>query len=300
MAVKTPLVVAAAPLLAEQLQAGDTLSYGTLIVVGTGDGTGTLAAGTVRGPNAAGTNVAGANLVLAAGDGTGTGGSGHILLQTAPAGASGTTADTLATALDVGPAMITASLPLLTLASAAGAAGLNVAPGTAPTTPSNGDLWVTAAGLYVQVNGSTIGPFGPTTVLGTGDGTATLGGGTLRGPAAAGTNIAGADTHIDASNGTGTGGSGHILARTAAPGASGTTANTLTTCLDADPNGNVALTPGAPGTTATDGFVYVPVTSGTPTGVPTSKTGFVPIVFDSSANKFWAYIGGAWKGVVLT
>lgn len=30
--------------------------------------------------------------------------------------------------------------------------------GTAPSTPTNGDLWTTTAGLYARINGSTLGP----------------------------------------------------------------------------------------------------------------------------------------------
>lgn len=37
-------------------------------------------------------------------------------------------------------------------------ASINLPHGTAPTTPANGDMWTTTAGLYVHVNGSTIGP----------------------------------------------------------------------------------------------------------------------------------------------
>jgi hypothetical protein len=37
-------------------------------------------------------------------------------------------------------------------------AGINVAPGVAPTSPNNGDLWVTTAGIFVRVNGATVGP----------------------------------------------------------------------------------------------------------------------------------------------
>lgn len=55
----------------------------------------------------------------------------------------------------------------------------------------------------------------------------------------------------------------------------------------------------APATTATDGFPYIPVCAGTPTGVPTAKAGFVPMVFDSSGVKVWFYTGGSWKGVVV-
>src|SRR6185437_8166472 len=49
---------------------------------------------------------------------------------------------------------------LITKASATGGAGLNIPPGTAPTSPVNGDCWTTTLGLYCQINGSTVGPFG--------------------------------------------------------------------------------------------------------------------------------------------
>jgi hypothetical protein len=49
---------------------------------------------------------------------------------------------------------------LVTQASGASGAGLNLPPGTAPTTPVNGDLWITAVGLYAEINGSVVGPFG--------------------------------------------------------------------------------------------------------------------------------------------
>lgn len=54
-------------------------------------------------------------------------------------------------------------------ASTTAAASLNVPAGTAPTSPVNGDLWTTTAGLYAQINGSTVGPFG----AGGGSGTVT-------------------------------------------------------------------------------------------------------------------------------
>lgn len=47
------------------------------------------------------TNVAGANVTIRPGNGTGTGGSGSIIFQTAPAGASGTTANTMATVMTI-------------------------------------------------------------------------------------------------------------------------------------------------------------------------------------------------------
>ena len=35
---------------------------------------------------------------------------------------------------------------------------LNIPHGSAPTSPANGDMWTTTAGLYVHINGSTVGP----------------------------------------------------------------------------------------------------------------------------------------------
>ena len=48
--------------------------------------------------------------------------------------------------------------PITLVPSTASFAGLNIAPGVAPTSPNNGDTWVTSAGLFVRVNGVTVGP----------------------------------------------------------------------------------------------------------------------------------------------
>lgn len=45
---------------------------------------------------------------------------------------------------------------------------------------------------------------------------------------------------------------------------------------------------------ATNGFTYIPTCAGTPTGVPTAVTGKVPIVADTTNNKLYVYLGGAW------
>lgn len=66
--------------------------------------------------------------------------------------------------------------------------------------------------------------------------------------------------------------------------------------LICDGNGNVVTgNLAAIATNATDGFLYVPACAGTPTGTPTSKTGKVPIVVDSTNNKLYFYSGGAWR-----
>ncbi len=51
----------------------------------------------------------------------------------------------------------------LTAATTAGAS-LNIPPGTAPTSPSNGDVWTTTSGMYARINGATQGPLGMTDV----------------------------------------------------------------------------------------------------------------------------------------
>jgi len=46
----------------------------------------------------------------------------------------------------------------LTPASASGGAGLRLPHGAAPSSPTDGDIWTTTAGLYVRINGGTVGP----------------------------------------------------------------------------------------------------------------------------------------------
>ena len=47
---------------------------------------------------------------------------------------------------------------LTTFTPTTAAASVRLPHGTAPSTPVNGDMWTTDAGLYVHVNGSTVGP----------------------------------------------------------------------------------------------------------------------------------------------
>lgn len=51
--------------------------------------------------NGSGTNISGANATIRASNGTGTGGSGKLIFQTAPTGSTGSTANTMATALEI-------------------------------------------------------------------------------------------------------------------------------------------------------------------------------------------------------
>ena len=51
-------------------------------------------------------------------------------------------------------------------------------------------------------------------------------------------------------------------------------------------------------TSSTSGFFYLSAVAGTPSGTPTAYSGTVPLVYDSSNNKLYAYNGG-WKSVTL-
>lgn len=63
---------------------------------------------------------------------------------------------------------------LLATAGTAGASSLAIPHGLAPTSPVNGDIWTTTAGLFVRINGVTVGPIG--TGSGGGGGVGTPGG----------------------------------------------------------------------------------------------------------------------------
>ena len=79
----------------------------------------------------------------------------------------------------------------------------------------------------------------------------------------------------------------------------GTAGQVLTSNGNAAPTWSSAIGASAPATNATDGFVYIPVTTGTPTGTPTAISGYVPMVADSGGSKLWIYIGGSWKSATL-
>lgn len=60
-------------------------------------------------------------------------------------------------------------------------------------------------------------------------------------------------------------------------------------------NGSVHAGNGALATNATTGFLYVPTCAGTPTGAPTSISGYAPIIVNTTNNKLYFYSGGAWR-----
>jgi len=79
-------------------------------------------------------------------------------------------------------------------------------------------------------------------------------------------------------------------------GATGFTTKRLTLSS----SGNVSIGTAAISTTATDGFLYITSCAGLPTGVPTTITGRVPLVVDSTNLKLKMYASGAWRDVLPT
>ena len=81
-------------------------------------------------------------------------------------------------------------------------------------------------------------------------------------------------------------------------GAAGTAGNTITgfstALMTLNAAGSLVLGSAAVATTATDGFLYIPGCAGAPTGTPTSQTGRVPLVVDTTNNKLYFYSGGSW------
>lgn len=65
------------------------------VIVGAGENSASTAGNTLRGPARTGTDATGVDFILQSGNGTGTGGSGALILQTAVPGTSGSTADTM-------------------------------------------------------------------------------------------------------------------------------------------------------------------------------------------------------------
>lgn len=63
----------------------------------------------------------------------------------------------------------------------------------------------------------------------------------------------------------------------------------------------ISIGVGSRPTNATSGFPWIPTMAGTPTGTPTAhRSGFAPIVIDSTNDKLYAYYGGAWHDLTGT
>ena len=131
------------------------------------------------------------------------------------------------------------------------------------------------AGKTLNVGGTLVGA--GTIILGSGDGTGTTTSPVIRGAARTGLNVLGAYLVIDAANGTGTGGSGDIVFRTAPPQASSSTPNTFVNKFAVGRDYVYAYDATAPAydnTTklATTAQVYSTVTTAKPVGISGNYT----------------------------
>ena len=81
--------------------------------------------------------------------------SGTKTLNLGTGGAAGSTTNINIGTSGGGTSTATVSALLVTRASATTGAGLRILPGTAPTSPVNGDVWTDTAGVYARINGAT-------------------------------------------------------------------------------------------------------------------------------------------------
>jgi len=111
------------------------------------------------------------------------------------------------------------------------------------------------------------------------------------------TNVGGASLTIQPGAGTGTGTGASLILRAPQPTSSGTGAQSYVTGLTviaptASMQPSVVVGNAALATSDTDGFLYISTCAGTPTGVPTTNTGRVALIYDTTAHQFWIYDGG--------
>lgn len=104
-------------------------------------------------------------------------------------------------------------------------------------------------------------------------------------------NVSGANGTIQSGLGTGTSAPSTLIFQVPVTAGGTTTAQVYTTMLTVGPS--VVLGNAAIATNATDGFLYIPTCAGTPTGVPTTQTGRVAMIYDTTNHQFWIF-DGSW------
>jgi hypothetical protein len=72
--------------------------------------------------------------------------------------AAGTAFSTPALAIAGATRIVTLGSTLIAAAATTSISSIRIPHGAAPSSPTNGDMWTTTAGLYVRINGATVGP----------------------------------------------------------------------------------------------------------------------------------------------
>lgn len=254
-------------------------------------------------------NTTGPDTTINASRGTGNKAGGKIIFQAAPAGVSSTNQNALAQQFAVAPtgalegqdsnSTITMSGGFLTYKSF-GSPGLSLG----QTSFILGNLSAAFPSILMQGSGGggRLGAINNGILIGGGDAAnpvaQTL---TVPSVTAGSSNIVGADWTIIGSKGTGTGAGGQLIFQTASGGTSGGNQNTPATGLTVTAPATSAQQPSvvvgnqALGTTATDGFLYIPGGAGPPTGTPTAFTGRYPLYWDTTDKKMFIY-DSKWYG----
>ena len=151
-----------------------------------------------------------------------------------------------------------------------GRATFNIGHGSAPTTPVDGDIWTTTAGLFARINGVTVGPHGSSGTSGANGTSGTNGAagaaGTSGTNGAAGTS--GTNGAAGAAGTSGTNGAAGTSGTNGAAGAAGTS-GTNGAAGTSGTNGaaGAAGTSGTNGTSGTSGLSYFIVTGYAGTGL---------------------------------
>jgi hypothetical protein len=150
---------------------------------------------------------------------------------------------------------ISASGKLTLSPTTTGRATFNIGHGTPPTSPVDGDIWTTTAGLFARINGVTVGPHGSSGTSGANGTSGTNGAAGTSGTS--GTNGAAGEVGTSGTSGT-NGAAGEV-------GTSGTSGTTGTSGTNGA--AGAAGTSGTNGTSGTSGLSYFIVTGYAGTGL---------------------------------
>lgn len=112
-------------------------------------------------------------------------------------------------------------------------------------------------------------------------------------------NVAGASLTVRSGLGTGTGTPSNLIINGIVGTTTGTGAQSSSVAVTVAGAAtgqvpSVVIGAAAISTSATDGFLYIPTCVGAPTGTPTTQTGRIPMVYDTTNHQFWFYDSG-WK-----